>query len=125
VVRSEGIYEMIMSLTREYHLPIYITESGVDDRHDDGTAPRYIVEHLTWLLRAVRDGADVRGYFYNTLADSFEWNLGTAWKYGLYRVDSDDPAKQRTPRRAAATFAAIASQDRIPDELRQLYPVGE
>jgi beta-galactosidase len=125
VVRPEGIYELVMALTREYHLPIYITEGGVDDRHNDGQAPRYIVEHLTWLLRAIQDGADVRSYFYNTLTDSFEWNLGTVWKYGLYRVDPDDPAKRRTPRRAVATFASIAAEGRIPDELLQLYPVGE
>jgi len=124
-LRPAGLYKLIMQMSADYGLPIIITESGVDDRHDDRTAPRYIVEHLTWLLRAVRDGADVRGYFYNTLTDSFEWNLGTAWKYGLYRVDPDDPAKQRTPRRAAATFAAIAAERRIPEELMQLYPVEE
>ena len=125
VWRPAGLYKLVMQMSNDYGLPIIITESGADDRHDDGTAPRYLVEHLTWLLRAVRDGADVRGYFFNTLTDSFEWNLGTAWKYGLYRVDPDDPAKQRTPRRAAATFAAIAAERRIPDELMQLYPVGE
>ena len=125
VPRPARLYDMLMQMTEDFDLPIIITESGIDDRHDDGTAPRYLVEHLTWLLRAIRDGADVRGYFWNTLTDSFEWNLGTAWKYGLYRVDPNDPAKQRTPRRAAATFAAIASAGRIPDELMQLYPVGE
>jgi beta-galactosidase len=125
VIRPEGIYEVVMRMASEFNLPIYITEGGVDDRHDDGTAPKYIVEHLTWLLRAIRDGADVRGYFWNTLTDSFEWNLGTAWKYGLYRVDPGDPAKQRTPRKVVATFAAIAAEGRIPDELLQQYPVGE
>ena len=125
VVRSEGIYELAMTMTNEFNLPIYITEGGVDDRHDDGQAPRYIVEHLTWLQRAIRDGADVRSYFYNTLTDSYEWNLGTVWKYGLYRVDPDDPTKRRTPRQAVEIFAAIAAQRRIPDELLQRYPVGE
>jgi beta-glucosidase/6-phospho-beta-glucosidase/beta-galactosidase len=125
ILNPEGIYELAMTMTGKYNLPIYITECGVDDRHDDGTAPRYIVEHLTWLRRAIRDGADVRSFFWNTLTDSYEWNLGTAWKYGLYRVDPDDPAKRRSPRRAAATFAAIAAEGRIPDELLRLYPVGE
>ena len=67
----------------------------------------------------------MRGYFYNTLTDSYEWNLGTVWKYGLYRVDPDDPAKQRTPRQAVAVFAAIAAEGKIPDELLERYPVGE
>jgi beta-galactosidase len=121
--KPEGIYEMTMQVKKEFDLPVYVVESGTDDRHDDGQAPEYLVRHLTWLQRAIQKGADVRGYFYNTLMDSFEWNLGTSWKYGLYRVDPDDPSKRRTPRRAVDTFAAITAEGGIPQELRDLYPV--
>jgi beta-glucosidase len=116
---------MAMKVKSDFDLPVYITESGVDDRNDDGQAPRYLVEHLAWLRRAIRDGADVRGFFYNALTDSYEWNQGTSWKYGLYRVDGNDPTKRRTARRAVATFAAIASQGGVPDELLQRYPIEE
>jgi len=31
---------------------------------------------LLQTLRAIADGADVRGFYYWTLVDNFEWNAG-------------------------------------------------
>jgi hypothetical protein len=36
-------------------------------------------------------------------------------------VEPDDPQKQRSPRAGAATYQAIASEGKIPDELVDLY----
>jgi hypothetical protein len=36
------------------------------------------------VLRAVADGYDVRGLYYWTLVDSYEWADGFAAKFGLY-----------------------------------------
>jgi beta-glucosidase len=46
----EGLFEMIR-WARRYHLPIVITENGVEDP-DDRLRPRYIIEHLyqVWLV---------------------------------------------------------------------------
>jgi beta-glucosidase len=33
-------------------------------------------------LRAIADGADVRGFYYWTLVDNFEWNAG-GWQAGV------------------------------------------
>ena len=121
-----GIYEVLELLGDRYPgLPIIITENGMRDPHDDGTAPRYLVEHLTWLSRAVRDGAPVLGYFYWSLMDNYEWNLGMDWCAGLYAVDPDDPEKKRLARRGAGTYSRIASSNRIPAALLDRYPVPE
>lgn len=37
-------------------------------------------------MRAMADGYDVRGFYYWTLTDNFEWCLGDKMKFGL--VDS-------------------------------------
>ncbi|MCC6749216.1 MAG: glycoside hydrolase family 1 protein [Deltaproteobacteria bacterium] len=119
-----GIYEAAMEGKR-FGVPVIVTENGADDPRDNGRAPKFLVEHLTWLQRAVRDGADVRGYFYWTFMDNYEWNHGMEIRMGLYAVDKNDPKKERRPRQAAEIYRRIASEGRIPDDLAARYPAPE
>jgi beta-glucosidase/6-phospho-beta-glucosidase/beta-galactosidase len=41
------------------------------------------------VLRALADGYDVRGFYYWTLVDSFEWSTGFTMKFGLYAWEPD------------------------------------
>jgi beta-glucosidase len=50
----------------------------------------------------------VRGYFYWTLTDNYEWNHGMNIRMGLYAVDANDPMKVRTARPAASVYGQIA-----------------
>ncbi|KAL8131461.1 hypothetical protein AgCh_007409 [Apium graveolens] len=43
--------------------------------------------YLASLARAIRNGADVRGYFAWTLLDDFEWVFGYDVRFGFYYVD--------------------------------------
>lgn len=114
----EGIYEMIM-LTHRYGLPIYITENGVDDPMGDETGPGFLVPHLHEVWKAVQEGADVRGYFYWTFMDNFEWNHGFAMKMGMYAYD---PAtKARRAKRMAEVYGEIAAAGGISRSLLDRY----
>jgi len=118
-----GIYEMLMA-ARDLGVPAIVTENGTPDPADDGTGPSYLVRHLAWVARALRDGADVRGYYYWTLMDNYEWNHGMGIKMGLYAVSPDDPAKLRVPRGGAAAYGAIARAGAIPTDLLARYPAA-
>lgn len=118
-----GIYEMAMVVKDELGLPAIVTENGVADPNDDGTGPSYLVRHLAWVSRAIRDGADVRGYFYWTLMDNYEWNHGMDVRMGLYAVDKDDPKKTRVARQTVPVFARIAEAGAIPGDLAARYDV--
>lgn len=48
-------------------VPIYITENGCPDRMDDERRPMWIDGYLGAVVQAMRDGFDVRGFFYWTL----------------------------------------------------------
>lgn len=118
---AKGIYEMAM-VVKDLGLPSMITENGLPIESDDDVPSSYLVRHLTWLNRAIRDGADVRGYFYWSLMDNYEWNHGMDLRFGLYEVDEDDPMKRRTARRVAGVYGEIAKAKGISADLAARYP---
>jgi beta-glucosidase len=61
--------------------------------------------HLMQLLRAIRDGVDVRGYFHWSILDNFEWNQGYRERFGLVHVDFEMLA--RTPKDSFAWYAQL------------------
>jgi beta-glucosidase len=84
-VYPEGLYQAIKAVAK-LGKPIYITENGVPDAHDDRRS-LFIKRYLYALSRALREGYDIRGYFYWSLMDNFEWDEGYHKNFGLYEVD--------------------------------------
>ena len=118
-VCPEGIYNCLVELGK-LRIPVYITENGVADANDS-MRPRYIVEHLREVWRAIGSGVDVRGYFYWTFQDNFEWRAGYTQKFGLFELDPTDPNLQRTPRRSAEMYAKIAKANGITESISTKY----
>ncbi len=106
-IYPEGIYHELISL-KKYNLPIYITENGLADA-TDALRPAFIRDMLANVHRAIGEGADVRGYFYWSLLDNFEWSHGFGPKFGLYGVDRT--TWQRLPRPSADVYAQIAKHN--------------
>ncbi|MBP9686691.1 MAG: glycoside hydrolase family 1 protein [Candidatus Doudnabacteria bacterium] len=82
----EGMYHTLMDLARAYGKPIYITENGIANA-TDAMRRDFIREHLFWTSKAIQHGADVRGYFYWSLTDAYEWQDGLDPKFGLIEID--------------------------------------
>lgn len=112
----KGIYDVLM-YARRWGVPLMITETGVTDPDDDGASSKWIAATLSWVARAIADGAPVEGYFYWTLMDNYEWNHGMSIRMGLYGVDKDDASKARHARSGVATFQRIASDGVVPADL--------
>lgn len=121
----KGLYEMAVLVKDRYGLPAIITENGAQDPDDDGTGPDFLVDHLMWAARAIRDGVDLRGYFYWTLIDNYEWNHGMDIRMGLYAVDEDDPTKARVARQAVPVFGRIAAAGEVAKDLVDQYGASE
>jgi beta-glucosidase len=81
----EGIYHALMNL-KKYHLPVYITENGIANAYDD-MRKDYIRQHLAWALKARKDGVDLRGYYYWSLTDNYEWQDGFDRLFGLVEIN--------------------------------------
>jgi beta-glucosidase len=105
----------------QYGLPIIVTENGVADAA--GTSrPRFLAEHLAALAAAVRAGDRILGYFHWSIVDNFEWHEGYCPRFGLYRVDYDNPLRPRTPTPAAETFRRIIDANEVSDALLGSLP---
>lgn len=87
-IYPQGLYHALHHMA-EIGLPIYITENGIADsaHKDDWRRVRWIKEYLKSVSLAIEDGLDIRGYFYWTLMDNFEWNRGNHSQFGLYTKD--------------------------------------
>jgi len=108
-IYPEGIYHTALSL-QKFNKPIYITENGISDKNDD-KRPWFIRENLLWLHKAIEKGVDVRGYFYWSLLDNFEWSEGFEQKFGLVEVDFD--TFKRTPRGSCHTYKEICENNQL------------
>lgn len=95
-VYPEGLYEILRWVHEEYNPPaIYITENGAafhdevaaDGQVHDPLRVDYIRAHLEQAHRALQEGVPLRGYFYWSLMDNFEWAFGYSKRFGLLYVD--------------------------------------
>ncbi len=115
-----GLSGVLQAASTRYHLPIVISETGTTDPSDTGVVAAWINQSLALTREAISQGVDMRGYFYWTLMDNYEWNHGMSERFGLYGVDATDPTKARTPRpKAIAAFAAIAQARELPADAGQ------
>lgn len=94
-ITPECLYWGPKFLYERYQKPIYITENGIscndvislDGEVHDPNRIDFEERYLGQLQRAISDGADVRGYFYWSLMDNFEWAEGYTQRFGLVYVD--------------------------------------
>jgi beta-glucosidase len=99
----EGIYHVLTGL-KDYKKPIYITENGIANARDD-MRKDYVRQHLRWALKARSEGADLRGYFYWSLTDNYEWAEGYGPRFGL--VEMNYETQKRTVRPSAEVFKEL------------------
>jgi len=116
----EGMFEALR-WAHQFGLPIYVTENGVEDLTDE-LRPRYLVEHLHQVWRAVNFTYPVRGYFHWSLVDNFEWERGWSQRFGLWGLDVQTQARIR--RRSVDLYAEICQQNAISSEMVQRYAPG-
>jgi len=84
--------------------PLYVTENGHATLDEDART-RYLAAHLGQVADAITAGADVRGYFYWSLMDNFEWAEGWARHFGLIGLEPGTLA--RRPRPAAYFYRDV------------------
>ena len=109
---------LLLRLRDDYPgLPLMITENGAafdDEVSADGSVHDvrridYLSEHIGAVGSAIRQGADVRGYYVWSLMDNFEWAFGYSRRFGIVYVDY--PTQDRTWKDSAYWYRALIAEN--------------
>jgi beta-glucosidase len=71
----------------------------------------FVRAYLTQLQRATAEGVPVKGYFYWSTMDNFEWTAGFGNRYGLVYVDFK--TQKRSPKLSASFFRETARRNAV------------
>ncbi len=121
LVDPEGLYELLMGLSKDAPgLPLFITENGraAEDyvnpagEVNDIERVRYLHLHLEAAARAIRDGANLAGYFLWSLLDNFEWGWGYQKRFGIVFVDFG--TQRRIPKASARFYSDVVRANAVP-----------
>ena len=107
-IYPEGLYRAIHQV-KSIGKPIIITENGIADAKEDRRA-LFIRRYIFAVNRALNEGIDIKGYFYWSLMDNFEWAEGYDMKFGLYQVDFN--TQKRTLRNGSRKFIDIINESK-------------
>lgn len=108
----EGIFEVLTDFADD--IPIYITECGIASTNDD-RRNRFLISYLKEVAHAIRAGVNVRGFFYWSLIDNFEWHMGFAPRFGLVEINYE--TQKRKIRPSALVYTDIIQHNGIPHSL--------
>jgi beta-glucosidase len=107
-MEPEGLYPLLLRVWARFKTPIIITENGVADAQDEYRR-WWIEETIVAMQRALSEGVDLRGYFYWSLLDNYEWGDGWWPKFGLVSVDRAH-GMEREIRPSAKWFANVVKK---------------
>jgi len=137
-IYPDGLYKLLTHGLDPYRYDdhgnareIYITENGLasmfsaelsdgDWSLNDELRVNYLLAHLIAVHKAVKAGANVKGYLHWSLLDNFEWSEGLRARFGLVRVAY--PTLERTMRKSAKIFAEIVGKNALVDPVNSFYP---
>lgn len=98
---------------------IYITENGcaaADELAKDGNVydydrVMYLRNGMMWQQRATAEGVPIKGNFYWSTMDNFEWINGYGDRFGLIHVDFK--TQKRTPKLSAQWYREAAGRNEV------------
>jgi beta-galactosidase len=101
----EGLEALLLRLKENYvgDLPMMVTENGMAwDDHvrngvvDDPERCAFVRDHMAAMHRAIQQGVNLKGFFYWSLLDNYEWAFGYERRFGMVHVDFE--TLKRTPK---------------------------
>lgn len=101
----EALEHVIRRVVAEVGKPVIVTENGIATT-DDRRRQTFIKCAYDGVKACVADGLPVKGYFYWSLLDNFEWQKGFSMTFGLTAVDRS--TQKRTPKDSLYLLGQLA-----------------
>ncbi|KAF0041054.1 hypothetical protein F2P81_006952 [Scophthalmus maximus] len=117
-----GFRRLLNFVKTQYGNPvIYVTENGVSEKMlctelCDDWRIQYYKDYTNEMLKAIKDGVNVKGYTAWSLLDKFEWDEGYSERFGLYYVDFRNKNKPRYPKASVQFYKRIISSNGFPNQ---------
>jgi beta-glucosidase len=100
-------------------IPLYVTEHGAG--YNEAAVPgvefndlhrrECVRNYLHQLRAAMKDGANVKGYFLWSLMDNYEWEDGYERRFGI--VHNDFATQRRTPKLSARWYSEVIRRNAL------------
>jgi beta-glucosidase len=116
-VRPDGMYNILRQFSQYEGInEIIVSESGaayddevVNGEVHDHQRRDYFGLYLNQILRAKREGINIKGYLVWSLMDNFEWAEGYRARFGLVHVDFE--TQKRTVKASGKWFADFLKKE--------------
>lgn len=92
----QALENVLRKVADDFHGDLMVTENGIATA-DDTRRVAFIQQALEGVQRCMADGLPIKGYFYWSLMDNFEWQKGFAMNFGLIAVDRTTMARTTKP----------------------------
>ena len=104
----EALEHVIRRVVAETGKPVIVTENGIAT-DDDRRRQNFIRAAYAGVRACVEDGLPVKGYFYWSLLDNFEWQKGFSMTFGLTAVDRT--SMERHPKESLYLLGNLAGEE--------------
>ena len=92
----QALENVLRKVAADFHGDLMVTENGIATA-DDTRRVAFIQQALEGVQRCMADGLPIKGYFYWSLMDNFEWQKGFAMNFGLIAVDRTTMVRTTKP----------------------------
>ncbi|MCR1841925.1 glycoside hydrolase family 1 protein [Murimonas intestini] len=103
-IYPQALERCIRRVYEELQIPVIVTENGIAVE-DDRKRVDFIASATDGVAQCIADGIPVKGYFYWSLLDNFEWQKGYSMTFGLAAVDRD--TQKRNPKPSLAYLGCL------------------
>ncbi len=92
----QALEHVIRRVAKEFKGDLLVTENGIATA-DDTRRVAFIETALRGVQNCLADGIPVKGYFYWSMIDNFEWQKGFSMQFGLIAVDRKTQTRYPKP----------------------------
>lgn len=112
-IYPQCMYNTLLEIRENYgDIPVYITENGhgqyekADENGyvDDQARIDMMQGYIDYMFKAMEEGCNVKGYYAWSPMDLYSWVNGYQKRYGLVRIDFNDPNLKRIPKKSYYWF---------------------
>ncbi|MCD8346296.1 MAG: family 1 glycosylhydrolase [Oscillospiraceae bacterium] len=100
----EALEHVLRKIAQVYHGDLLVTENGIATA-DDTHRVEFIQRATDGVANCVADGIPVKGYFYWSLLDNFEWQKGFSMTFGVIAVDRT--TQKRIPKPSFSVLGSL------------------